>query len=207
MAAPLDPPWRIEVRCSECGAPGVVVTVVADESDARCASCGRAHFGAPVPERPTPGANNGYRMGQGGALLPVRRDAIGPLLGPPALEAGPVVMVSTRERAAVPDAAMPANLPELRDAFGAAGWVWEIGYSLATIPAVRYVATARNGKAGQIRKVARDVQVVTLRVRRPWVRAYASWTDRRWSGGAAVSTGDGWRALGTAQAFRALIDG
>lgn len=116
------------------------------------------------------------------------------------VDVGPAVYVSTRDRAAVPDGAMPAGLPALRDAFAVAGWVWEVGYSRAQVPAVRYV------KTGAVRRAARDVDVVTLRVRCPWARAYGAWTDRRWSGGAVVSSRDGWRKLSTAEAFRSLID-
>ena len=65
--------WRYRVPCVQgCGQTAIVV--LAHILDARCMDCGRALRRAPVPRRPAPGANNGYRMGQGGvACYPYRR--------------------------------------------------------------------------------------------------------------------------------------
>lgn len=150
---------------------------------------------AEIPVRRGPGLAESRRFEWRG--LPRMVDA-------PRLAEGEV-LVSTRERAAVPDGAMPAALPGLRDAFGASGWTWEVGYSRAVVPPVLYADSAKGGRAGQVRRPAREVSTVTLRVRRPECHAYGAWTDRRWSGGGAVTV-DGWRRLATQESFRALIE-
>lgn len=201
---------RFTVPCCDCGAPGVVLTadrLLADWRTARCASCGRAHHGAAVPVRPTPGANNHLRMGQGGSTLPAPTVGGMPrVVDAPAVAAETVVLVSSREGAAVPDGAMPAGLPALRDAFSLAGWTWEVCYSRALVPPVLYAASAKDGRAGQVRRAAREVATVTLRVRRPECRAWGAWTDRKWSGGGVLDA-DGPRRLATLESFRALIGG
>lgn len=123
----------------------------------------------------------------------------------PYVDGAPTVLVSTRARAAVPDGAMPDALPALRDAFGHAGWTWEVAYSSAIIPAVLFAESAKQGRAGQVRKAAVTVDVVTLRIRCHWAAAYGRWDNRRWVGGGLVLLG-AWRKLGTLESFRALAE-
>jgi hypothetical protein len=54
----------LEGRCPGCGVP--TFSTPGRVGTLRCVDCGRAKHGASVPVRPKPGANNGYRLGQGG---------------------------------------------------------------------------------------------------------------------------------------------
>lgn len=54
----------VKLACPWCGADTYAVSGVAAMA---CASHARAWFGAVEPVRPVPGANNGLRLGQGGA--------------------------------------------------------------------------------------------------------------------------------------------
>lgn len=149
---------------------------------------------------------------QGPGLAEARADLLADGWGMRALRDAPAVpeldavLVSLRERAAVPDAAMPAGLPGVRDAFAAAGWTWEVGYSRVLTAPVRYAASAKHGRAGQIRKPGAELEIVTLRVRCWWAAAYGRWDTRRWSHGGAVVIGQGWRKLSTVGALSALIE-
>lgn len=63
---------RAVTRCADgCGAP-VVVLPSHVTAGARCATCGREHWGAPVPQRPPPGETrrNGLPLGQPGRGWP-----------------------------------------------------------------------------------------------------------------------------------------
>lgn len=65
--------WRFLSPCAGgCGFP--VVTIPEYIGQGRCIDCGRAHFGAQVPARPIPGANNHLPMGQTGRSNPGRLD-------------------------------------------------------------------------------------------------------------------------------------
>jgi hypothetical protein len=56
---------HVETPCPDCGVS--TFPAVGHAWTLRCVDCGRSRHGAAVAVRPVPGANNGYRLGQGGS--------------------------------------------------------------------------------------------------------------------------------------------
>jgi hypothetical protein len=54
----------VEAPCPGCGVS--TFPIPAHAGQLHCVNCGRLRHGAAPPRRPTPGANAGYRLGQGG---------------------------------------------------------------------------------------------------------------------------------------------